>query len=156
MKKLQFKPRKCECCGQSMEYILGLDKGTAHIVKQFARFISEKGINIANPNHELKNTWLTDVEVGNITRATAHGLLARVDGDTGNYALTNKGQDFLRGSVVPKYAIMSKVDKRQIGYLEEYTVTVHELDKYWEGINYEIKQGRVIKNLDGENPTIRI
>lgn len=146
---IEYKPEKCECCGQQKTYLLAIDKGTVAIVKQIARFIGEKGINAVHPRKEMEGRWLTSNQVGNLTRARAQGLIARIKGKPGNYVLTKKGASFLRGDPIPKFAILSKVTKHQIGYFEEekYQVTVHDFNttaEYWEGVGYDIVDGRVI------------
>ena len=143
---IEYTPEKCECCGQTITYIYGLDRGTVDIVKKIARFIEKKGINIVHPR---KENVLTTTQWNNLSRAKAHGLVAMVEGERGNFLLTRKGSSFLNGESVPKYAIMSKVESRQIGYLEPDTfrVGVKDFDtfgNYWEGINYEVVEGRVI------------
>lgn len=154
MSKPRYIAEKCDHCGQTTTYLLGIDRGTAHIVQQLARAIDKKGINVIHVHKELlAQGYLTANQRSNIARPRAHGLIAKVTGDTmrGNYALTRKGADFLRGVRVSKYAIMSKSDGMQIGYFEaeKYTVTLKELmrgGEYWEGINYHIEEGRVVRD----------
>lgn len=149
-KKPQYIPEVCECCNQTTTYIYGVDRGTVDIVKRIARFIEKKGINVVHPR---KEGVLTTTQWSNLGRAKAHGLVAMVKGKRGNFLLTRKGSDFLRGKRIPKYAIMSKAEGKQIGYLEseKYSVTVRDFDRfgeYWEGINYEVVEGEVITKLD--------
>lgn len=150
MSKINYTPEKCECCGQSKTYILAVDKGTTDIVKAFARFIGKKGINVAHVAKELLAAgYLTANQRSNVARPRAHGLIARVKGENmkGNYCLTSKGAAFLRGEKILKHAIMDKVTKHQIGYFGTETVSVKEFDgkgEYWEGIGYDIQEGRVV------------
>ena len=97
----------------------------------------------------MEGSWLTSNQVGNLTRPRSHGLIAKVRGEPGNYLLTSKGAAFLRGTPIPKFAIMSKAERHQIGYFEaeKYQVTINDFnskDDYWEGINYDIEEGRII------------
>jgi hypothetical protein len=153
MKKPNYIPKKCEHCGQPETYLLAIDAGTVHIVKQLSRFIGKKGINAVHPRKEMEGTYLTSNEVGNLTRPRAHGLIASIRGEPGNYCLTTKGSEFLHGRIIPKYAIRSMIEGKTIGYLEPeiYTTHIAEYDvpgAYWEGINYEIQEGRIIKNVE--------
>lgn len=151
--KAEYKPEICECCGQSTTYVIGIDKGTTEIVKAIAKFIGKKGINAVHPRKEMEGLTLTSNQVGNLSRPRFHGLIAHLDGESGNYVLTRKGAQFLRGERVPKYAIVSKSEGKQVGYFEPelYTVTVGDFQQtgeYWEGINYEITEGHVINNVE--------
>lgn len=139
---------KCPHCGQSIIYYLSVDAGTVHIVKQIAKFIGQKGINAVHPRKEMEGTLLTSNEVGNLTRARAHGLIAKIEGNAGNYCLTYKGSEFLNGRPIHKTAIMDKVKKMKIGFLEEdgwcKVSDFNSPKEYWEGIGYDIKEGNVI------------
>ena len=146
---------KCDCCGQTTSYLLAMDKGSVHIVMAIAKAVKKKGINAIHPRKEMEGTYLTSNQVGNLTRPRAHGLIAKVKGNAGNYCLTQKGLDFLNGSRIPKYTVMSKVEKRQVGYFEEfkYHCTINSfisVEDYWEGTGFEIKQGSVIRNVPAQ------
>ncbi len=161
MKKLNYKNEVCSCCNQSTTYILAIDHGTAHIVKQIARFIGKKGINAVHPRKEMEGSYLTSNEVGNLSRARFHGLIARIKDEPGNYLLTKKGASFLRGEAIPRFAIISKVTGHNEGYYNEETDTVviydydpknpinigTEESDYWEGIGYDIHEGRIIHDV---------
>jgi len=150
--KLEYVPEKCACCNQSTTYVLAIDRGTVHILKQIARFIGKKGINAVHPRKEMEGTMLSSNDVGNLSRVRFHGLIARVKDNPGNYLLTKKGAAFLRGGLIPRFAIISKAEGHQIGYLkpEDYSCTVHDFTsdtEYWEGINYDISEGRIVREL---------
>ena len=156
MKKINYVSEKCKCCGQSETYILAIDKGTAKIVKAIALFIGQKGINVVHPRKEMEGTYLTSNEVGNLSRARYHGLIARLKGESGNYVLTRKGASFLRGEAIPTYAIISKKFKANVGYWKpEETVIIQDFNPknpngdsndYWRGINYQIVEGHIIED----------
>lgn len=150
MKPISYTSEVCSHCSQSMTYILAVDKGTVMIVKAIAQFIGRKGINIVHPRKEMEGRYLTSNQVGNLTRARSQGLIAAMKGNPGNYCLTSKGATFLRGEAIPKFAIISKSEKRQIGYFEpeKHMVIVKDFtssSEMWEGIDYEIQEGRVIR-----------
>ena len=95
---------------------------------------------------------MTSNQVGNLSRPRFHGLIAHIKGEPGNYCLTTKGAEFLKGREIARFAIISKQDGHQIGYFkpEEYTVTIKDFapdEEYWEGINFDIIQGRIVKDL---------
>ena len=136
MKKIPgWEPEVCEHCNQSKTYILGIDQGTYSILKKIADAVSAKGINAVHPRRE---GILTTTEWCNLSRPRFHGLIARVRGDAGVYCLTRKGAAFLRGEAIPRYAIISKAEHHQIGYVdpENLTITREQLGiaaPYWEG-----------------------
>ena len=153
--KIKYEPEVCAHCNQSTTYILAIDRGTVHIVKQIARFIGLKGINAVHPRNEMEPRWLTSNEVGNLSRARFHGLIASIGDNPGNYVLTKKGGQFLHGKAIPKYAIISKSEGHQIGYFdpENTMVTIADFNgpgDYWEGIGYEIVEGNVINKKPAE------
>lgn len=135
MRKIaNWAPDMCDHCGQSKTYLLGIDHGTYSITRKIADAISAKGVNAVHPR---KEGVLNTTEWCNIARPRFHGLIARVRGESGVYCLTRKGAAFLRGGVVPRYAIVSKSEHKQIGYVEPevLTITVQDLSSapYWEG-----------------------
>lgn len=148
MKKIKYTPERCECCDQTTTYCVAIDRGSVNIIKKIARAIQKKGINCI---HLAKEGVLNHSELCNVIRPRFHGLVAHVDGDgmQGNFCLTRKGVDFLRGKPIPKYAIVSKAKSQQIGYYltETHYVTIDSFnttDDYWEGVNFDIVEGRVI------------
>lgn len=171
MTKEKFEADVCDICGQATNYIIPIDKGTVTIVKALARFIRIKGINIVHPTKEMEvpaKEWtytrainegvLTSTQIGNLTRARVHGLIARVDGEPGNWCFTRKGADFLKGKVVPRFAIIGKASvgheegshKEEYWQPEKYTVVFNEFsagDPPWEGFTFEIQEGRVVTEL---------
>lgn len=170
MTKPDYKKEVCHECGQSTTYLLALDRGTAIIVKAVAAAIKRKGINIIHPKKEMEvpikewsysvavpNGLLTSVQIGNMTRARVHGLIARIKGEPGNWCLTSKGAKFLRGEPVPRYAIIRKTRSGERSRKDDYympdthTVTVNEIDtegaKYWEPIGFDIVEGRVVEEV---------
>ena len=97
----------------------------------------------------MEGSMLTSNQVGNLSRARSHGLIARIKENPGSYCLTKKGAAFLRGEEIPRFAIISKSEGHQIGYFEaeKHLVTVKDFTSdtdYWEGINYDVSEGRVI------------
>jgi len=65
---IEYKPEKCECCGQTTTYIIGIDGGTVDIVKNIALFIGRKGINCVHPRKEMEGHGLSSNQVGNLSR----------------------------------------------------------------------------------------
>lgn len=159
---IEYAPDVCGECGQTKTYILAIDRGTVNIVKKIARCIGDKGINAVHLSKEcMAKGYLTHHEVGNISRPRFHGLVAKVKGETGNYLLTKKGAAFLRGEAIPQYAIISKAEHHQIGYFEEEKckVTVHDFSskgEYWQGIGYDVEEGRVIRVPENKQATLAL
>jgi len=160
--KQDYKPEICECCGQEKTYLIKIDRGTARIVAQIARFIGKKGINAVHPRKEMEGTYLSSNEVGNLTRPRIHGLIAKIKGNPGNYCLTRKGSQFLHGRQVPSLAIVAKSgvsDKNHnIGYYEpeKFSTNIQGAlgaKELWEGIGYTIEEGDVIQKEPKEEMT---
>ena len=167
--KLQEKyiPKKCPCCEQTMTYLLPIDKGTIDILRAISKAIMFKGINAIHPRKEmecvvtfLSHTYdemimrgnLTSNMVGNLSRPRFHGLIASIKGEAGNYCLTTKGAKFLNGKLIPRYAVISKATGHQIGYWlpDKYQVSIKDFyadDSCWEAINFEIREGQIIKKI---------
>jgi hypothetical protein len=166
--KIHYEPEKCEHCGQTLTYLLPVDRGAVDILRSISVAVYRKNINVVHPRKEMeiklalskseyasmiRNGNLTSNQVGNLSRLRFHGLIAAIDGNPGNYCMTTKGAQFLKGRRIPRFAIISKAQGRQVGYYlpEEQTVTIKELvkydDAYWEGINFDIIEGRIIKDL---------
>ena len=89
---MNFKPEICQCCGQSKTYALAIDKGTTDTLRAISIAIGRKGINIIHPRKEME--WrskdisqglITSNQVGNLTKARVHGLIAKIKGQPGNY-----------------------------------------------------------------------
>lgn len=174
----EFTPQICECCGQALSYLLPIDWGTAVIVKAVAAAVRRKGINIIHPTKEMEvpaNEWnyqraitegvLTSIQIGNFTRARVHGLIAKYEAEPGNWVLTTKGAQFLRHARIPRLAEVAKTTKGEDGASshkmryhkpEVFTCTVDEIlnpageTPRWEGISFEIKEGRIITDLPGK------
>lgn len=153
MGKINYKPEYCSCCGQTTTYLLPIDRCTVEIMFAIAKFISRKGINSVHPRKEMENIYLSSNQVGNLSRPRFHGLIAKVKGVSGNYCLTKKGAAFLRGEKVPKYAIISKSEKHQIGYYEpeDHMVTYKDVVEWVENINFDIVNGEVITPEEYKN-----
>jgi DNA-binding PadR family transcriptional regulator len=180
MAKESYEPEKCELCTQTTTYILSIDRGTTVFLKAIARAIQIKGINIININKEMMvdaRDWSYEKAVregkitanirSNIRRLKAHGLVAKYleDGkhNRGNYVLTRKGAQFLKGKRIPKHAICDKVTKSQVGYWlpseepEAGYVSIDQVAKqtdFWEGINYDIQEGSVIIDTNPQQSTM--
>lgn len=158
--KVDYKPERCECCGQTTTYALAIDKGTVRILKKVAKAIEQKGINCI---HLAKEKVLTHSELCNIIRPRFHGLVAHVEGNKmqGNFCLTNKALDFLKGARIPRVAIVSKVKSCQIGYFQpvSQTCVIDDFkgsgEEWWVGIGFDIVGGRVVKPSEYPNqPTL--
>ncbi len=161
MNKPNYQSEVCQCCGQTTTYLLPIDTGTCDIVKAFAAAVKNKGINLIHPTRDMEvphKEWsyeraihagvLTSTQIGNLTRARVHGLLARVMGHPGYWCITRKGINFLNGSRIPQFAIVSKSKANYRSHKEDYfkpddySITIGEITKehgnYWVGINFDL------------------
>ena len=171
--KYNFEPEICTNCGQAETYLLPIDWGTALIVKAVAAAVRRKGINLIHPTKEMEvpaTEWnydravsegvLTSTMIGNFTRARVHGLIARDRREPGNWLLTRKGAEFLRGGSIPRLAVIRKTTKTEEGrshkeeYFmdDQYTCTIRDLEAMkkdapkWEGIDFDIVEGRIVRD----------
>lgn len=167
---MNYKPNKCQHCGQTTTYLLSMDRGTVDILKAISTAVQRKGINEIHPRKEMEISGydldyrqmvekglLTSNHVGNLTRARAHGLIAKIRGKSGYYCITRKGAQFLNGKEIPRHAIMSKVDKRQIGYWTNTATTYpfctikdfapEKGPEYWSGFPYEVVDERSLQKI---------
>lgn len=144
----KYQPEKCEHCGQTTTYRLGLDKGSAEIVLEILKTVIRKGCNEIHPARELELSGRKKWFLTNLSRPRFHGLIAYVRGKRGYYCLTQKAGKFLRGEPVPKYAIISKITGHQIGYWEpeKYQTTIREILRG--GVQWEGDAQRMIDYLD--------
>jgi hypothetical protein len=169
---MKYIPEVCSHCGQSMTYLITIDQGAIDTLIAMSVAVSKKGINVIHPRKEMeiekinnyremiKSGKITSNMTGNLPKARFHGLIAKIKGEAGNYCITKKGLHFLRGGIIPKHAIVSKVYKSNIGYYkpEEENVSVTEFleekSYYWEGINFDIIDGRIINGVPIEKVEI--
>ena len=158
----KYIPKRCSKCNQTETYLLPIDKGSADTLKAISVAIRNKGLNVIHPrkemeigpkteNHDLmvKDGYLTSGMVGNLSRPRFHGLIAKTGNQSGNYCLTTKGAEFLKGKPILKYAIISKKTGHQIGYWSDEMVTIKDFNDtvYWEGIDFSIVDGHIIKDI---------
>ena len=132
----RFKPELCASCGQTTEYPIRLDKGTAYIVIAIANAVRLKNKNRVHLRNEMlvkRGEYpstrdvaiagkMTATMIDNVLRAKYHGLVAQIDGGgTGEYLLTPKGARFLRGEAVPALAAIDKTKHVKKYYIDEET-----------------------------------
>jgi len=177
MSKKDFEPEVCDCCNQRTEYLLTLSKGIATIVKAVGAAIKNKGENVIHPAKEMQiqaEDWtyqkahrdgkITSSHRGNFSNARIHGLLAKYENESGNWVLTRKGGDFLRGEPVPKYAVVAKSTTEAGSHLKHYwnaqdeSVTIHDLTgddmPRWEPVGFEIQEGSIVEKPNySQGPT---
>lgn len=160
-KTKDFKPAVCNDpdCGQTKEYLLGLDKGSAKIVIAMMEHIARTGKNDVHPAQEMDLSGDRKWFVTNLSRPRFHGLIAYLDKDRlpGRYCITRKGGKFLRNELVPKYAIISKVTGHQNGYFAEFELQTNlkELlhqEPMWEGD--ELRMINHIAGTEYQPPTL--
>jgi len=163
MKKVNFTPDVCPHCGQTTTYLLPVDRGTVEIVKAFIMAVKFKGKNEIHPRREMEkseneikeegltyseminNGQLSSNQVGNLSRPRFHGLIAQIKEKPGFYCLTRKGADFLRGNPISRYVIVSKSEKKNIGYFPGEDIKISDFnseDDRWEFPGLDIIDGR--------------
>jgi len=148
--ELPDKNTHCETCGQRIGYGSRISRGTAHVMQAIYRRVKEKNLNAVHIEKELMATGIiTKTQAGNRTHLVRLGLIIDLP-DTGNYAITRRGQDFLNGKPVPREAFTKKTTKDKHShalFTSDEMVTIHEVLKkgeYWEVPGFTISEGRVI------------
>lgn len=142
----------CGACGQRLGYKSSMSKGIVAVLKLVMQKVEEKGLNVVHIEKEMVQTSiLTGNQGRNATHMVRLGLLAHIDGETGNYCLTRKAMEFLNGDPVPKWVEVSKrregEGSRTVAHSDETCVVSDFAGKneYWEVPGFEIKEGRIIK-----------
>lgn len=140
----------CETCGQRIGYGSRVSRGTAHVMQAIYRRVKEKNLNAVHIEKELMAKGiLTKTQAGNRTHLVRLGLIIDLP-ETGNYAITRRGQDFLNGKPVPREAFTKKTTKDKHShtlFTSDETITIHDVLKkgeYWEVPGFTISEGRVI------------
>lgn len=140
---LGFVPDICPACRQACTQAVFLDEHSVNLLKDIARNIQEVGKNIVYNYGQSKN----------YAKLRYHDLIEKIKekGYRGGYKLTSKAILFLKGEPIPMYSIVSKVEKRQVGYFAPEQVTCRIRDynasgEVWSGIEFDIVNGEVIKN----------
>lgn len=134
IKKQKFVPEKCECCGQTTNYIMRLGKGQALTMIALYNAVVKFNRNDVHPQKEMVVTkkqfggsyremaiagYITPSMNGNISNLRFHGLIAYSEHkNAGRYLITRKGTAFLKGELVWKTVIVSKSENQNIGYHE--------------------------------------
>jgi hypothetical protein len=150
--KTELPTETCPHCSQRTTYWITISPGVVSILKEMASFIRRKGINAVHPAKEMEALGMfNSTRMGNLTQVKRHGLIAAIEGEPGNYALTRKGLAFLNGEPIPLHTQVRKqrVGKaaETIGHSEEHC-TIDQVMKNWkewwvvEG--FDIQSGRVI------------
>lgn len=139
-----FIPTVCDHCGQTTDYHIKLDRGSALIVLAIYSAVRAKNENRVHLRNEMevskgtyggnymgmvRDGYMTSVMIDNVLRPKYHGLVAQVEGGgQGEYLITPKGARFLRGEPVPRTAIIEKRTHHKLRYLDEDDrVTFREL-----------------------------
>lgn len=153
--KDKFIPEHCDGCGQSTEYKLGLDRGSAKIVLAIMEIMARKDVNEIHPARELAlrrdEVWF----LTNLSRPRFHGLIAYIEEKQGYYCLTRKAGEFLRDREIWKYAVIDKTTGHKKRYWEAGgTTSLSKLMK--ESYTWSGDQERFINRLDPENGQARL
>jgi len=141
----------CPTCGQTTKTKSSLNKAMAHEMIIIGKFIKQKGINVFHPTKELVDGGLMNFnQRTNMVHISNNGLVAPLKGEPGNWVLTRKGMNFLKGEKIPKVAIVDKSTKITIDH--EGETDIHQLLKgggYWEQPGFDIVDGKVINVING-------
>jgi hypothetical protein len=116
-------------CGQGVDYLVAMDRGTALIMKAFAVAVNNKGENTIHVRKEMEDKaenypsfiemirsgHMTSNMTGNLSKARFHGLIARKE--PGVYCITVKGARFIFGKRILRFKIESKSENHKSYYL---------------------------------------
>lgn len=144
----------CESCGQKTSgYRSAVSKGTVAVLKKIYHFVEKKGLNTVHLVKEMGAAGILSAnEVGNAnSHMVRQGLLAHIESEPGNFALTAKAVGFLNGAAISKWVRVAKRTKgnpaKTIETSQEICV-ISDFDRggeYWEVPGFEIKEGRIIR-----------
>lgn len=144
---MKYTPTMCDHCGQTQDYLINLDKGSALIVMALAYAVKRldrnkihlaKEMEIATPDivRDFGDLW-SAIRAGymsarmtdNILRPKYFGLVAQCDGGgKGEYLLTPRGARFLKGDPIEAAAVIDKRTHSKRMYWEPSgSTTIHEL-----------------------------
>lgn len=166
-KMVKFEPKICDHCGQSEQYAMRLDRGTAMILRSFYNAVRRLNRNKVHVQNEMAMS-MSDIRQGfgglkgaidagfmsnsmehNLSRPRYHGLVAFVDKGSGEYLLTPKGAKFLRDEPVMRTVIIDKRTKKNAGYFEPHgTVTYSELIK--EKVTWSAADATALASIAGD------
>lgn len=171
-----YKPEVCTCCGQTTDYAMRLDRGTAMIVLAIYNAVRAKGKNVVHLTDEMEcgkkdfPNYIEMVQAGrmtsnmtdNVLKAKYYGLVAQVEGGgRGEYLITPRGAKFLRGEPVPLIAIIDKKThtKKSYWYAEEATTTFNYLMRketpFWQIEPFDVDEVTgTFMSVGGANATL--
>ncbi len=148
---LDLEENVCPHCGQRIAYRSAVSKGHVRVLRVIVKLIQQKGVNVVHVEKELVQAGLLTGNQGrNCTHMVRLGLLAHLQGETGNYVLTDKAMRFLNGEPIPKYVIVSKRTEGKGSHTVTHSKELVSISAFskkgeeWEVPGFEIKAGRVI------------
>ena len=142
----------CPHCYQKIGgYQSSVSKGVVETLKRIYGVVEKKGLNIVHIEKEMvQEGLLTGNQAGNKTHMVRLGLLAHIEGEPGNYALTTKAVNFLNGEPIPRRVKVEKATakggSRTVSHSEEMcTIRDFKGGEYWIVPGFEIREGRIIQ-----------
>lgn len=168
-----FEESKCECCGQTTDYAVALDRGTALIVLAIYNAVRKKNKNKVHLRKEMEcrdkdyssyrdmvsDGHMTSRMIDNVLRAKYHGLVAQVDGGgQGEYLITPKGARFLRNEQLPRIAVIDKATHTKKQYWNEiedrttFTELMRKETPFWNIEPFEVEADGSFRGMH-ESPT---
>jgi len=148
---MAYEKTVCHECGQTTDYLMNLDKGSAMIVVAIyqaqkrldkSRVHLVKEMACTSPAEYggyygmVKAGYLTMRMIGNATKPANFGLISNAD-NSGRYNVTEEGIEFLRGNPVDKSIIIDKSTHRKKGDYELSRKTtikklMRAIEVFWE------------------------
>lgn len=164
----KYQAETCGACGQTTSYAMALDRGTALMVLAIANAVKRLGRNRIHVSKEMLamaepgeaflkmigEGYMTPTMEHNLAKPRYHGLIAFVDRGSGEYLLTRKGADFIKGARIKRIAIIDKTKGKNGGYWEEAgDVSIVELLRDKKRPTWEYNLTELSQALDGPEIT---
>lgn len=167
----KFEPPVCGHCGQTTQYEMRIDRGSALIVLAVGNAVRAKdknlvhllGESVQSPKEGGYETWREMVADGRMTfrmvcnasRPVRFGLIRPVKQGSGEYFLTPRGAQFLQGKPVPRRAVIDKKTHHKLYYrIEEDVVTIGELlgkdADFWDGQQARFEKNETMERIARE------
>lgn len=131
----------CPCCGQSLQGRWeGISKRLVHTLANFREAVIKKG---ENRVHLQKDVALTKSEYNNFQKLRYHSLVIQLN-ETGYWALTEKGNEFLKGKIaIPKAVLIAQNKIRAVKDEKVFVYDVLNGESIWftkHTFKYELAQ----------------
>ena len=137
-----YLPDVCPACHQSCTYLIEVNEHITALMIRISKLVDAKGINIFNPAQELESSksW--------VSKAKLIGFISK---DGRNYKISSLGLSFLKGDPVPRYTVVSKALRREVGHFnpDVLTCAISDFRPFpveWSGLRFDLINNDVVRH----------